>query len=194
MNSDLKERLKKEGLFFEFIKIPFYFYRNYIPNHFINKIPFYFIRHFFYKKVYGLKMGKGSSIHLHCFINRFNIVIGKNTAINRKCYLDSRGGLKIGDSVCISPEVQIITAQHKINDPNFLYVTKPVEIKDYVWIGTRAIILPGVTLGKGCVVAAGAVVTKSFPDFSVVGGVPAKIISKRIENLDYSCKWMPPFD
>jgi len=194
MNSDLKEKFNKEGIFFDFVKAVFNFYRNYIPNHFINKIPFYSIRHFIYRKVYGLKMGKGSSIHLHCFINRFNLKIGENTAINRKCYLDSRGGLEIGNSVCISPEVQIITAQHKVNDPNFTFITKPVYINDYVWVGTRAIILPGVTLGKGCVVAAGAVVTKSFPDFSVVGGVPAKLISKRTDGLDYSCKWMPAFD
>lgn len=194
MISKLKQRINKKGFFFNFILVFFNFYRNYIPNHFINKIPFYSIRHFIYKKIYGLRMGIGSSIHLNCFINRFNIVIGKNTAINRKCYLDSRGGLKIGDNVCVSPEVQIITAQHKVNDPNFAYVTKPVDIHDYVWIGTRAIILPGVTLGKGCVVAAGAVVSKSFPNYSVIGGVPAKLISKRTENLNYSCNWMPPFD
>lgn len=194
MASNLKDTLNKEGGIYELIRFFFYFYRNYIPNHFINKIPFYFIRHFIYRNFYGLKLGKGSSIHLNCFINRFNIEIGKNTSINRKCYLDSRGGLKIGDNVCVSPEVQIITAQHKVNDPNFTYITKPVKIHEYVWIGTRAIILPGVTLGKGCVVAAGAVVTKSFPDFSVVAGVPAKIISKRSEDLDYSCKWMPAFD
>jgi maltose O-acetyltransferase len=139
-------------------------------------------------------LGKGSSIHLNCFINRFNINIGKNTAINRKCYLDSRGGLNIGDNVSISPEVHLITAQHDINDSSFGFVTAPVVLEDYVFIGTRAIILPGVHLGKGCVVASGAVVTKSFPDYSVIAGVPAKFISSRNKELNYSCKWMPPFD
>ena len=139
-------------------------------------------------------MGKGSSIHLNCFINRFNIEIGTNSSINRRCYLDGRGGLSIGNNVSISPEVHLITAEHDLNDASFSYITAPIELGDFVWIGTRAIVLPGVRLGKGCVVAAGAVVTKSFPDHSVIGGVPAKIISKRIEELDYSCKWMPPFD
>ncbi len=172
----------------------YYFYRNYLPNHLVNKIPFYFIRHFLYRRVYGLKMGKGSSIHLHCFINRFKIQIGDNTAINRKCYLDSRGGLNIGSNVSISPEVHLITAQHEINDPNFKFIVSPIEIKDFVFIGTRAVILPGVKLGEGCVVAAGAVVTKSVDPYNVVAGVPAKKIGERHNNLDYNCKWMPPFD
>ena len=183
-----------KSFFLEFIKIFYYFYRNYIPNHFVNKIPFYFIRHFIYRHIYTLKLGKGSSIHLNCFINRFNIEIGRNTAINRRCYIDSRGGIKIGNNVSISPEVHLITAQHDIKAPSFTYVMKPIVLEDYVFVGTRAIILPGVHLGKGCVVAAGAVVTKSFPDYSVVAGVPAKVISERNKELNYSCKWMPPFD
>lgn len=174
--------------------VPYYFYRNYIPNHIINKLPFYFIRHFIYRYFYKLKLGKGSSIHLNCFINRFKIEIGKNTSINRKCYLDSRGGIKIGNNVSISPEVQLITAEHDINDISFKYVTNSIILEDFVFIGTRAIILPGVHLGKGCVVAAGAVVTKSFSEYSVVAGVPAKIISTRRKDLNYSCNWMPPFD
>ena len=179
---------------FEIAKFFYYFYRNYIPNHFVNKIPFYFIRHFIYRNIYQLKMGKGSSIHLNCFINRFNIKIGKNTAINRKCYLDSRGGIEIGDNVSISPEVHIITAEHDVNDSSFTYITEPVVLENYVFVGTRAVILPGVHLAEGCVVASGAVVTKSFPSFSVIAGVPAKVISVRNKDLNYSCKWMPPFD
>lgn len=181
-------------LFKFFLITPFYFYRNYIPNHIVNKIPSYFIRHFIYRNIYKLKLGKGSSIHLNCFFNRFNIEIGKNTAINRKCYIDCRGGIKIGDNVSISPEVHLITAEHNINDSSFTYIINPIVLEDFVFIGTRAIILPGVHLSKGCVVASGAVVTKSFPEYSVVAGVPAKIISTRRKDLGYSCKWMPPFD
>lgn len=180
--------------FFEVKKFFFYFYRNYLPNHIVNKIPFYFVRHFIYRRIFRLKIGKGSSIHLHCFINRFKLQIGKDTAINRKCYLDTRGGLSIGDNVSISPEVHLITAQHDINDPGFKFITKPIRINNYVFIGTRAIILPGVELGEGCVVASGAVVTKSFEPYSVVAGVPAKLISKRNSELNYNCNWMPPFD
>lgn len=183
-----------KNFFFKIIRVPFYFYRNYLPNHFFNKIPSYFLRHAIYKYIYGVKIGKGSSIHLHCFINRFNLTIGSNSAINRKCYIDTRGGIKIGNNVSISPEVHLITAQHNINSPEFLYETKSIVIEDYVFIGTRAIILPGVHLKKGCVVATGAVVTKSFPPYSVIAGVPAKVISQRNKQLTYSCNWMPPFD
>ena len=183
-----------KSFFFETVKFFFYFHRNYVPNHFVNRIPFYSIRHFFYRSIYRLRLGKGSSIHLNCFFNRFNVEIGINSSINRKCYIDSRGGIKIGDNVSISPEVHLITAQHNINDALFTYVTEPIVLDDYVFIGTRVIVLPGVHLAKGCVVASGAVVTKSFPEYSVVAGVPAKIISTRNKELNYSCKWMPPFD
>jgi acetyltransferase-like isoleucine patch superfamily enzyme len=60
-----------------------------------------------------------------------------------------------------------------------------VLIEDYVFIGTRAMILPGVILGKGCAVAAGAIVTKSVVPFTIVAGVPAKPIGHRVENLEY---------
>jgi acetyltransferase-like isoleucine patch superfamily enzyme len=180
--------------FLKLIEPFFYFYRNYFINHVLNKIPFYNIRHFLYRYMYGIKIGKGSSIHLNCFLNRLNLNIGKNTSINRKCYLDSRGGINIGNNVSISPEVHLITASHNINDSNFKFYTKQIIIEDYVFIGTRAVILPGIILKEGCVVAAGSVVTKSFPEYSVVAGVPAKVISKRNNNLNYSCKWMPFFD
>lgn len=175
--------------------LPFYyFYRNYLPNHVFNKIPSYIIRHFIYRVFYQIKIGKGSSIHLNCRINKTKIQIGINTAINRKCYLDSRGGLTIGNNVSISPEVHLITASHDVQSKEFTFYTLPIIIEDYVWVGTRATVLPGVTLGKGCVVASGAVVVKDVDPFAIVGGVPAKTISTRTKNLSYNCRWLPPFD
>jgi acetyltransferase-like isoleucine patch superfamily enzyme len=73
----------------------------------------------------------------------------------------------------------IYNAQHDIESPTFSAVIEPVVIKDYVFVGPRAIILPGVTIEKGAVVAAGAVVTKNVEAFSVVGGIPAKVIGER---------------
>ena len=176
------------------LRYPYNFIMNYVPNHIINKIPFYLIRHSYYRFVLKIKIGNGSSIHMNTFINRSNIFIGNNTAINRRCYLDGRGGITIGDNVSISPEVHLITASHDANSCNFEYYTRAILIEDYVWIGTRAIILPGVKLGKGCVVATGAVVTKHVEPFNIVGGVPAKIIGKRTDKLTYNCRWLPPFD
>ncbi|WP_394747991.1 acyltransferase [Spongiimicrobium salis] len=176
------------------LRYPFYFLINYLPNHIVNKIPFYTIRHAYYKLILKIRIGKGSSIHMNTFINRNKISIGENTAINRRCYLDGRGGLSIGNNVSISPEVHLITASHDANSEDFQYYSKAITIEDYVWIGTRATVLPGVTLGKGCVVATGAVVSKDVSPYTIVGGVPAKKIGERTNKLTYNCRWFPPFD
>jgi maltose O-acetyltransferase len=164
----------------------------YLLNNFFNKIPIYAFRSAIYKS-FGIKIGNGSSIHLNTFFNRTNIRIGKNSVINRNCYLDGRGGIVIGDNVSLSPNVQLITASHDPDSPDFCYKTKAIIIENHVWIGTNAIILPGVTLRKGTVVAAGAVVTKSTEPMSIVGGNPAKFIRERKSNLQYICNWRPPF-
>lgn len=176
------------------LRYPYHFVINYLPNHIINKIPFYSVRHFYYRNILKIKIGKGSSVHLNTRVNRFNIVIAENSVINRKCYLDGRGGLIIGSNVSISPEVHLLTASHDLNSRVFKYIEDSITIEDFVWIGTRAMILPGVVLGKGCVVAAGSVVTKNVAPYSIVGGIPAKNIGVRNSDLEYNCNWMPPFD
>ena len=80
----------------------------------------------------------------------------------------------------------IYNAEHDVNDPDFKALRAPVEIGDYVFIGPRAIILPGVKIGRGAVVGAGAVVTRDVEEFEIVGGVPAKVIGERkIKNPSY---------
>jgi maltose O-acetyltransferase len=80
----------------------------------------------------------------------------------------------------------VYNSEHDLESEEFDAIVAPVEIGDYVFIGPRAIILPGVKIGRGAVVAAGAVVTKSVPDFIIVGGVPAKEIGERKnKNPDY---------
>ena len=115
----------------------------------------------------------------------YRISVGKHTNINKQCVLDGRGGLTIGDNVDIAQEVNIWTEQHDYNSPIYKSVNKPVVIEDYVWIASRATILPGVTLGRGTVVACGAVVTKDTPPLSIVAGVPAKIIGTRQDGMEY---------
>jgi acetyltransferase-like isoleucine patch superfamily enzyme len=99
--------------------------------------------------------------------------------------LDSRGGLTIGDNVNISDEVAIWTAEHDIQSPTFAYTTAPVVIGARAWLCFRSIILAGITLGEGCVVASGAVVTKDVAPFTVVAGIPAKVIGSRNRHLTY---------
>ena len=84
-----------------------------------------------------------------------------------------------GNHVNIGSSVMIYNSEHDIDSEDFHAISAPVEIEDYVFIGPRAIILPGVTVKKGAVVGAGAVVTKDVEEFKIVGGVPARIIGER---------------
>ena len=121
------------------------------------------------------------------------MTIGADSTINKYVDLDGRGGLRVGDNVSVSPYVRILTASHDPRSHDFAYVTAAVEIDNYVWIGTGAVILPGVTLGKGCVVAAGSVVTKSVEPHAIVAGNPSRRIGERPSQLSYSPYWRPPF-
>lgn len=112
----------------------------------------------------------------------YRISIGAHCNINKNVVLDGRGGLIIGNNVDIAQEVNIWTEQHDYNDPTYKAVCKKVIIEDYVWIASRATILPGVHIGCGAVVACGAVVTKDVPSLAIVGGVPAVIKGYREEN------------
>lgn len=112
----------------------------------------------------------------------YRISVGAHTNINKRCVIDGRGGIQIGSNVDIAQDVNIWTEQHDYNSPTYASVCKPVKIEDYAWIASRATILPGVTIGKGAVVASGAIVTKDVPPLVIVAGVPAKIIGKRNDN------------
>ena len=112
------------------------------------------------------------------------IYIGKGTGINASAYLGGQGGIHIGEQVIIGPGVQIFSENHNYDQPGISIkeqgVTRlGVSIGDHCWLGGRVTVLDGVHIGKGCVVAAGAVVTKSFPDYSILAGVPARIIKSR---------------
>jgi len=151
-------------------------------NHIIGHIPFKGLRHLYYRSF--LDMGEHSNIMMG-FKVRYpgRIKIGEISNVNPYCMFDSRGGeIMIGDNVDISPEVNIWTLQHDLQSPDFDSVGKGVVIKDFVWIGSRATILPGVTIGEGAVVATGAVVTKDVEDWKIVGGVPARVIGDRHRN------------
>lgn len=154
--------------------------------HLVGNVPSHHFRRFFYR-LFGMKIGKGSTIHTGLTLyNPRNIIIGEDTIVGEKAVLDGRAKLKIGNHVAIASEVMIYNSQHNINDEDFQPVEMEVEVNDYVFIGPRVIILPGVKIGKGAIIAAGAVVTKDIPPFAIAGGVPAKIIGERkIKELRY---------
>ena len=105
------------------------------------------------------------------------IRLGKKVFINSGCMFMDRGGITLDDDVFIGPNVSLITENHA-EEPHLRHnvYTKPIHIKQNAWIGAGAIVLPGVTVGKNSIVAAGAIVTKDIPDNTIVGGNPAKII------------------
>jgi acetyltransferase-like isoleucine patch superfamily enzyme len=168
--------------------------RFYLANHFVNKIPSFNIRHWYYRHIMRYKIGKDSSIHMGVFVTGTSISIGENVVINRHCRLDGRVGIEIKDNVGISPEVYIISLEHNPDDPFFATRGKKVVIESNAWIATRAMILPGVTIGEGAVVGAGAVVTKDINPYRIAVGVPAREIRDRNRNITYRLRYRSWFD
>lgn len=107
------------------------------------------------------------------------LIIQRGSMINEGVTLDTRGGITIGEHCSISRDVTILTASHDTEDPDFAGFLAPVVIRDRVWIGVGALVCPGVTLGEGCVVGAGSVVTRSIPPWVVAAGNPARPLRRR---------------
>ena len=138
----------------------------------------------------GAAIGPGSSILMGAWLDSpGGLTMGRNSVVNERCRLDTRGIISIGNNVSISADVCIMTAEHDIQDKHFRGVTEPVTIEDYVFVGTRAVVLPGVTVGHGAVVAAGAVVTKNVEPYEIVAGVPARKIGTRTLDLQYNARY-----
>jgi maltose O-acetyltransferase len=145
----------------------------------VSHIPSHIFRKVFYGLA-GMKIGKGSVVHMWTnFFDPSGIEIGEDTIVGDHAFLDGRAPLTIGNHTDIASSVMIYNSEHDLEKEDFSARTEAVEIGDYVFIGPRAIILPGVKIGKGAVIAAGAVVTKDVQDFDIVGGVPAKVIGER---------------
>ena len=161
-------RLKAIGLEFELMLLRWV---GHIPSHTFRRICY---------ELTGVKMGKGSVIHMWAnFFDPRGISIGQDTIVGDHCFLDGRDKLIIGNHTDIASQVLIYNSEHDLESEDFKAITSAVEIGDYVFIGPRAIILPGVKIGDGAAVAAGAVVTKDVEPFTIVGGIPAKEIKKR---------------
>lgn len=131
-----------------------------------------------------MKWDSGNFFENNVYIaNAASVRIGFNCHINENSFIQ---GAEIGNYVMIAPGVSILNSSHNIDLVNIPMVLQgerkgqnPI-IEDDVWIGRNAIILPGVIVGKGSIVAAGAVVTKNVSPYSVVGGVPARLIKSRV--------------
>ncbi|MGF6900972.1 acyltransferase [Paraburkholderia sp. GAS348] len=193
IKSRLKTRLLGSSTYFFLAALKYY-----LANNFIAHLPVERIRNCYYRRILGVKIGNRTHVSMRQFFTgyhtRCNVTIGDNCVLNREIYLDGRTGILIGNNVNISFQCCILSLHHDHNHPGFASIGGVVQIRDHTWLGARAIILPGVTIGEGAVVAAGAVVTKDVPDFAVVGGVPAKIIGERNREIAYLTDFSPFFD
>ncbi|RJQ60599.1 MAG: acyltransferase [Stygiobacter sp.] len=156
----------------------------------LRLIPDIFLGNFVRRMFYQIKLkscGKKLNIASNCVIEvPQNIEVGNNVGLNVNCWISGGGGLFIGNDVLIGPNVIIHSANHKfdrLDIPIRLqgHEFKKIIIEDDVWVGAGTIILAGVTVHKGAILAAGAVVTQDVPSLAIVGGVPAKILKYRNE-------------
>ncbi len=168
----------------------FYQYGAILTGH----IPAHWLRNLIYRRLFRLSLGRGAVIYGGARLrDPWNIRIGEGSVVGELAILDGRGGLTLGAHVNLSSGVWIWTMDHAMNHPDFAARTAPVTIGDYAWISCRAVILPGVSIGQGAVVAAGAVVTQDVLPHTVVGGVPARAIGNRVPGLRYRLGGPVPF-
>ena len=115
-----------------------------------------------------------------------SISIGNRTSINQYTIINGQGGVTIGNSVMVAAFVAMFAANHQFDDPSLPILEQGtstkggIKIEDDVWIGTHAVILDGVIIGRGSVIGAGAVVTRNVHPYSVMTGVPAKCVRSRL--------------
>jgi acetyltransferase-like isoleucine patch superfamily enzyme len=172
----------------------------YTTNHIIAHIPSHKVRLGWYRSVLGWRIGPRAAILMGqrvqmAGMRTVKVSIGRGTVINHGCLLYTIGGLLIGENVSISSGTWLVTGTHALDDPLFPDKYLPIVIGNHVWIGMRATILAGVTVGEGAVVMAGAMVTRDVPPYAIVGGVPAKVVSERkMQNLSYEMDWHPLFE
>jgi acetyltransferase-like isoleucine patch superfamily enzyme len=149
-------------------------------------VPSHTLRHMLARRL-GVRIGQGVQLYRWREI-RFgrHIRIGDGSVLGFWATLDGRRGIEIGRNVNISSEVAFWTLQHDPQRSDFGLAGGPIVVEDDAWVSFRATILPGVTIGRGAVVAAGAVVTRDVPPYAIVGGVPARVIGQRSQDLSYS--------
>mgnify|MGYP001613288221 FL=1 len=145
----------------------------------VGALPSHLLRRIFYRLA-GIRLGRGSTFHMGArFYLPKNISVGEDTIIGDHAFIDGRAKVSIGSHTDIASQLMIYNSEHDLSDPGFRATEEPVTIGDYCFIGPRVIIMPGVHIGDGAVIAGGAVVTKDVAPGTIVGGVPAKLIGER---------------
>lgn len=155
----------------------------------VGYIPIHSLRIFYYRYFMKVKIGKNTHIHRCCQIRRGQIKIGDNVIIGENALLDGRRGLFIGNNVNFSSNVSIYTLQHDYNSATFDAVGGPVNINDNCWISSNSMVLPGVTINEGAVIAAMCLVNKDVDEYTLVAGVPFRKIKDRNREIKYKLNY-----
>jgi putative colanic acid biosynthesis acetyltransferase WcaF len=166
---------------------------DYVLNHVVNRIPLVGARMRAYAAL-GVQFDDLDRTNISLGVEMWaggNLSIGRGSTIGQRCYIDARGGIRVEPDVSISREVCVLTAEHEPDSPDFEAALAPVRFGRRSWIATRAVVLPGVCIGEAAVVAAGAVVTGDVDPYTVVGGIPARVLGKRREPLSYELDFRP---
>lgn len=167
--------------------------REYVLNHVVNKVPPLAVRLWAYAKAgVVFENRRRALIMLGSEIwAPKNLTLGAGATIGRDVLLDARGGITVGRNVNISSFVKMQTAKHLVDDPEYRHEYSSIIVGERVWIGMGAIVLGGVTIGDGAIVAAGSVVTKDVDPFTKVGGIPARPLGTRNNDLKYELDYQP---
>lgn len=161
-------------------------------NNWIGHAPLHALRRLYLCGWLG-GIGSGTSIQMGCrFLNGRKVFLGERNVVNFGCLFDGRRNrIVTGSDVSIGPEAAILTLAHDPQSPDFADQGGDVVIEDRAWIAYRAIVLPGVRIGEGAVVAAGAVVTRDVDPYQIVAGSPAKPVGERSRDLRYRLSFAP---
>jgi len=164
----------------------------YLYNAWVGRIPSRRIRRAYLRRYLG-SYGAGSTVQLGVrFLNGRKVHLGRRNVVNFGTLIDGRRyPVEFGDDVSIGPEATVLTLGHDPQSPDFRDLGGVVRIGSRAWIACRAIVLPGVTIGEGAIVAAGAVVTRDVPPYTIVAGAPARAVGERNRDLTYHLDFDP---
>jgi acetyltransferase-like isoleucine patch superfamily enzyme len=162
----------------------------YLYNYILTNCPWHGLRVFYLRRVLGIPIGERSFVHMGCLFYA-GVSIGRNCVVGRECHL--LGDITIGSNVSITAQTYIFSATHDKDSPDFSAYSKPVVIEDFVWIGARAMILPGVHIGKGAILGAASTATRDIGAYRIWVGAPAREIGRRSEDLRYQLNHFPYF-
>jgi maltose O-acetyltransferase len=166
---------------------------DYVLNHVVNRVPLVAARMRAYAAL-GVQFDDLPSANISLGVEMWagrNLSMGSRSTIGQRCYIDARAGIRVEPDVSISREVCVLTAAHEPDSADFGTRLAAVRFERRSWVAARVVVLPGVCIGEGAVVAAGAVVNRDVDPYTVVGGVPAKVLGKRREPLSYELDFRP---